>query len=256
MYRSNVPYIRAGRGGVSSLPFLSRWWCAGRALSGCLRSYISAYGNPAGVISASRIMARTDPPLASAVLADLPRTLPPDPRLQDLVVALGKQGAGILLVIASLASIPPSAGVPTGFVFGAVLVLVAAGMMAGHGVPRLPRRLGRIRLGPRLMATLIRRGVPLLRRIERRSTLRLLPLVEAGAAPWLGVVVALMGVLIILPIPFGNTVPALAVVFIGLGLALHDGGAVAAGLGVAALALAISTGLIFLAYEFVRAAFG
>jgi hypothetical protein len=38
MYRANVPRIRAGRGGDSP-PFVSRWWCAGRAPAGCLRPW-------------------------------------------------------------------------------------------------------------------------------------------------------------------------------------------------------------------------
>ena len=46
-----------------------------------------------------------------------------------------------------------------------------------------------------------------------------------------------MAVLIILPIPFGNVLPALALMLLGLGLAYRDGVAVLLAIGTAAAAL-------------------
>jgi hypothetical protein len=51
---------------------------------------------------------------------------------------------------------------------------------------------------------------------------------------------ALMGVLIALPIPFGNTLPGFAVILLGLGLAVGDGLAVLGALVLAALATGVS----------------
>ncbi len=52
-------------------------------------------------------------------------------------------------------------------------------------------------------------------------------------------------VLIALPIPFGNTLPGMAVIGIALGLIARDGLAVATGLGLSALAMITSAGLIW-----------
>ena len=77
------------------------------------------------------------------------------------------------------------------------------------------------------MVTLLsRRGPALLRSVERRLRPRASLLAAGPIRPLLALVVALMGILIALPIPFGNTLPGLAVILMGLGLALGDGLAV------------------------------
>ena len=56
---------------------------------------------------------------------------------------------------------------------------------------------------------------------------------------WLAPLVALMALLIFLPIPFGNVLPALALALLGVGLMFRDGLLMLAGLAVAALALVV-----------------
>ena len=74
---------------------------------------------------------------------------------------------------------------------------------------------------------------------------RLSTLASAGAQRWLAVGVALMAVVIILPIPFGNVLPALALMLLGLGLVFSDGLAVllAAATGAGALLYTATLGL-------------
>jgi hypothetical protein len=59
---------------------------------------------------------------------------------------------------------------------------------------------------------------------------------------------ALMGVLIALPIPFGNTLPGLSVIVMGLGLAIGDGLAVLGALILAVLATGTSIALTWAAW--------
>jgi hypothetical protein len=59
---------------------------------------------------------------------------------------------------------------------------------------------------------------------------------------------ALMGVLIALPIPFGNTLPGLSVILMGLGLAIGDGLAVLGALILAVLATGTSIALAWAAW--------
>jgi hypothetical protein len=56
-----------------------------------------------------------------------------------------------------------------------------------------------------------------------------------------------MAFIIVLPIPFGNVLPALALVLIGLGLVFRDGVAVVAGLVGAGLAFAVTVGVMVMA---------
>lgn len=53
-----------------------------------------------------------------------------------------------------------------------------------------------------------------------------------------------MAIIIVLPIPFGNVLPALAMMLIGLGLVFRDGIAIVLGLATAGLALVFTAGLI------------
>ena len=53
-----------------------------------------------------------------------------------------------------------------------------------------------------------------------------------------------------LPIPFGNLLPALAMMLIGLGLVFRDGVAVVLGLITAVLALFVTAGLVLMAWVY------
>ena len=56
-----------------------------------------------------------------------------------------------------------------------------------------------------------------------------------------------MAAIVGMPTPFGNVLPALALMFIGLGLVFRDGVAVVLGLVVSGVALVATTGLVLTA---------
>ena len=58
-----------------------------------------------------------------------------------------------------------------------------------------------------------------------------------------------MAALIILPIPFGNVLPALALMLLGLGLAFRDGVLVLVGAATGGLALLSTSALAFAAWH-------
>jgi len=58
--------------------------------------------------------------------------------------------------------------------------------------------------------------------------------------------VGLMPVIVVLPIPFGNVLPALALMLIGLALVFRDGVAMLLGMTAAAFALVTNAGLVWL----------
>ena len=60
-----------------------------------------------------------------------------------------------------------------------------------------------------------------------------------------------MAAIVVMPIPFGNVLPALALVLIGLGLVFRDGVAVVLGLVVSGVALLATTGLVLMAWAWV-----
>lgn len=171
-----------------------------------------------------------------------------DTSLEELLAYLGERGPGVLLLGLSIPAVVPTPGVPAGMVFGTVLSIVALQMIAGRDHLYLPAWIGRRRLPRRTVDGVLRRVAPLLERIERRLAPRHRALVGARMVPALGLLVLAMGVLIALPIPFGNTIPGLAVMTLALGLIAGDGLAVAAGIGLSAVAGLVSVALIAAGY--------
>lgn len=78
---------------------------------------------------------------------------------------------------------------------------------------------------------------------HRLARQRLDPLAEPAPRSWLSAQVALMAVLIFLPIPLGNVLPALSLVLPGVGLAFRDGLAVLLSAALAACALLYTAAL-------------
>ena len=188
------------------------------------------------------------PQAASDIVAAIEQSLPPAPRLGDLVDLLGEQAGGILLVAIAIPAIIPAPGIPLGAVFGTVLVIIACRMAASGAGLGLPCWLAQVRLGAPVITLLSRRGPALLRRIEHRLRPRASLLVTRRSKPLLALVMALMGVLIALPIPLGNTLPGLSVILMGLGLAIGDGLAVLGALILAVLATGTSIALAWAAW--------
>jgi hypothetical protein len=57
-----------------------------------------------------------------------------------------------------------------------------------------------------------------------------------------------MAAIVVMPIPFGNVLPAVALSFIGLGLVFRDGAAVLLGLLLSVVALVATTGLLLMTW--------
>jgi hypothetical protein len=128
---------------------------------------------------------------------------------------------GTLLLLLSLFCLMPVGGV--GNVFGAALWLLAWTHLQGRTEMPLPRRVAHMRLNLRWSLWMLR----LLARSYRQAGRWLRPRWPALQAPgwraaWSGWIAVQAGV-IFLPIPLGNTLPALSLMALGLGWLLKDG---------------------------------
>ena len=165
--------------------------------------------------------------------------------LQLLAQAHGPATQGSLLMLMSAPCLLPVPGVGT--VLGLGLAALAVAMWRGHS-ECLPGRVSRLEL-PRHWA---RRVLLLLATTYaaagRLSKARLTDLACAGRRSWAAATVGLMAVIVVLPIPFGNVLPALALMLIGLALVFRDGVAMLLGLTAAAFAMVMTTGLLWMAW--------
>ena len=171
--------------------------------------------------------------------------------LQQLFRLHGRAGPGALLVVLSVPCMLPIPGAGVFMSMGMVMVA----WMIWRYYPRLvmPRKVGRWKLS----ATMARRALHTLawmydqasRVMRVRMAWWLQPLHRICVAP----LVALLALVIFLPIPFGNVLPAAVLMLIGLGLVFEDGLAILIGvvLGVTFLAvlIALASGMTHWASE-------
>jgi hypothetical protein len=94
-------------------------------------------------------------------------------------------------------------------------------------------------------AQTILRATPLLARAEKLLKPRLSFLVKDRAQNVIGAVCLLLAVVLMLPIPLGNMLPAVAISLISLGVLERDGAWVLGGFAVAAASMVVVAGVIY-----------
>ncbi|WP_293661293.1 exopolysaccharide biosynthesis protein [Rhodoferax sp. OV413] len=170
---------------------------------------------------------------AAAALQDKPMSL------QQLFRLHGRAGPGALLVVLAVPCLLP---VPGAGVFMSMGMAMVAWMIWRH-YPRLvmPRRVGRFQLSAPMARRALNTLAWLYEQASRVMRARLRWWLQPVHRAWLAPFVAAMALIIFLPIPFGNVVPAAALLLIGLGIVFEDGLAMVAGLvlGLALVALLV-----------------
>jgi hypothetical protein len=171
--------------------------------------------------------------------------------LQQLFRLHGRAGPGALLVVLSVPCMLPIPGAGVFMSMGMVMVA----WMIWRYYPRLvmPRKVGRWKLS----ATMARRALHTLAwmydQASRVMRVRMAWWLQPLHRIWLAPLVALLALVIFLPIPFGNVLPAAVLMLIGLGLVFEDGLAILIGvvLGVTLLAvlIALASGMTHWASE-------
>ncbi len=151
--------------------------------------------------------------------------------LHDLLHAFSERAFGFLILIFALPNgIPAPIAPGLSAVLGLPLILLAAQMMIGLPHPWMPPSWLRRKLKREQVARMLRPALPVLRKIERYIKPRLHLLARADASRLLGALLLWNALLLSLPIPFGNLLPAWAIILTALGEIGRDGMLVLAGL--------------------------
>lgn len=143
--------------------------------------------------------------------------------LGEVLDKAGDRGYGFLLILLAIPAFIPILPPGTSGVLGALMSVVALQMLFGLKQPWFPKRWRARVLSPKVVQAIQTRGVALLRKIERVSHPRGRRFTRNGVILRLSALVVIALALVLSsPMPFMNTLPALGVLLIGVGLANHD----------------------------------
>ena len=158
--------------------------------------------------------------------------------MDDLMARFGGSAMGALLLLFSLACLLP---LPPGSttIFGLPLLLLAPQLTLGRKAPWMPSQLRRRSVSRHDLRKGLPRLVKWLRRLESLSRPRLDFLFSPLGVRALGAVCALLAFVLILPIPLGNFLPAIAVSLLSLSLVQRDGYLAIAGYVMTLVSLAV-----------------
>ena len=161
-------------------------------------------------------------------LRSLVRTIPPTGiTLSELIHRVGSDGLLILTALLTLVFLLPVSIPGVSTVFGAAILLIATSRLFQHEL-WIPSTLKERVIGTRKLRPVLRKALPWLRTIERVSKPnRIAWLVARGPVERINNVALILGaVLLMMPfglIPFSNTLPALGLLFLAIGLLQRDG---------------------------------
>jgi hypothetical protein len=184
----------------------------------------------------------------SAVLAEIAAHDRPAITVAELTQMFGGRALGALLFVFGIACfLPLPPGATT--IFGAPLLVLAPQLVIGASAPWLPRRVKAQTIATEDLRAGLPRIIVWLQRIEAISRPRLVVLFSPLGERVIGLVCTLLALVLILPIPLGNMLPAATVSVFSLAMIQRDGVLALAGHAFAAA----SVGVLLLAAHVVGA---
>ena len=154
--------------------------------------------------------------------------------------ALDDRGFGVLLFIFALPNLVPVNIPLLSAVLGVPLVLLAAQLSYGRHKPWFPDWLTSRSFPGEAFVAVVNRALPFLVRVEKLLQPRLTVLLSWTGERLVGIAILILAVVLTLPIPFANWLPACGIAVFGLALVEKDGVAVLVGLalGIASVVVA------------------
>lgn len=161
----------------------------------------------------------------------------------DLLAMAGDRAFGALIFVFALPNIVPTPP-GTSAILGLPLIILSFQLLYGRATPWLPKAIALRSIAREDLAAVVHRAVPVLKRFERVLKPRLSWLVTSVAERLLALLLLILAVILFLPIPLGNMLPAAAMCVIALALIEHDGLAALLGVVIGAASMLIIWGAL------------
>ena len=172
--------------------------------------------------------------------------------LSDLLDLHGEASPAVLLLVLSVLCVLPVYGVGTALSFAILAMAWRWGALTGGGTglgTGLSDRLGQLSLSETWSRRCLHGLAWMYATAGRCLRTRWTALCHPRTGPWWGLWIALMGLVIFLPLPFGNVLPSISLVLLSLGWMFRDGLALLASAVVGSGAVAFTVAFGHLVWE-------
>lgn len=181
-------------------------------------------------------------------LSEILTEIAADDRLSEITVAdllrlmEGRARAALIFLFAFPNVLPAPPGLSA--VLGMPLLYLTSQMMLAR-IPWLPKLIAARGVSRPAFAATVQRVLPFLQRAERMLRPRWTWMVSHGAEKPLGALALVLAIVVTLPIPLGNMLPAFAICLIALGVLERDGLWACLGVMVGIAALVLSATVVY-----------
>jgi hypothetical protein len=170
--------------------------------------------------------ARVAPERTSDIIARLAREGEGDRiSVGQLLAALKDRGFGVIIILFAL----PNAIIPLAWALGTPILLFAVQLVLGQPKPWLPQIMSRQTVTRETFTKLANYVVRYLSMMEQWLKPRFSWLTSKGMERVIGLWLVFLTLVLLVPVPFGNALPAFAISIVAAGLIEKDGGAIIVG---------------------------
>ena len=163
-----------------------------------------------------------------------------DVTIAQLIDSFQQQSfASVFFILALLCFLP---GVS--ILAGAILVLPCLQLVLGKPTLVLPKKIARKSIDSQRLQNAFRWLLPRLRWLEKRIKPRWQILSSSKARQVLGLVILLNAIIVLIPFPLSNILPAIALVFLSIGMLEKDGFFIVLGVMISAVAIFTSWAVV------------
>ena len=182
----------------------------------------------------------------------------PDERVcaADILDVLETRGMAFLLFVFALPAALPIPGLGINTIIATPLFFLTVQQMLGHKSVWLPKKIKGKCFSRSFFDKMIDKAIPLIKKVEWFLRPRFTFMTEGFSTKIVGLIGLIMAASITIPLPFTNTVPAMGIALMALGVVMCDGIAVLAG---AILGLIWVSGLVYISiflgaegFEFIK----
>jgi hypothetical protein len=188
-------------------------------------------------------------PATTEILEDVVKKTTTDKiSVNDLIIAMDSGGFGLIMTIFSLPIIIP---LPPPFpsLISIPMVIFSFQMMIGCKSPKLPKRLSNLSVSRNVLAMMIEKSSPYIRKAESFVKPRLSMLSSGWFRQIIGMFCFIFSMSVLLPMPLSNFIPGMGVLIASFGLLGRDGVIILTGLVIGCIGILVTATAVLLGVE-------